>query len=249
MQGSGDRGTDVLPLSGSAKESLAAILAHAKFVQTIPMTGMADDIVPMEAPVHSALRFVRIADNSTIEAFAELNCVSHGVPIETSLSLVNEHTLWHEHAYGFVTYGGDKPVATATAIINEGCLFLFLVATMPDGSTTKFLLDPKHQHFSCSPRSMGRSPPGPERRNYKWSCGSFHPRSNRSQNERWVELYGLHGRIYQRQSLPLCGNFTEARVDVYDSAFHRVNLQGTDSEANDDHLGDGDDDSRYSSEN
>jgi hypothetical protein len=131
-------------LSGSAKESLAAILAHAKFVQTIPMTGMADDIVPMEAPVHSALRFVRIADNSTIEAFAELNCVSHGVPIETSLSLVNEHTLWHEHAYGFVTYGGDKPVATATAIINEGCLFLFLVATMPDGSTTKFLLDPKH---------------------------------------------------------------------------------------------------------
>jgi GNAT superfamily N-acetyltransferase len=54
------------------------------------------------------------------------------VPVETSRSLVKEHTLWHEHAYGFVAYQGNKPVSTATAIINEGCLFLFLVATMPE---------------------------------------------------------------------------------------------------------------------
>jgi GNAT superfamily N-acetyltransferase len=32
----------------------------------------------------------------------------------------------------FVAYESDKPVSTATAIINEGCLFLFLVATMPE---------------------------------------------------------------------------------------------------------------------
>jgi GNAT superfamily N-acetyltransferase len=119
-------------LSGSAKESLAPALARAKFVQAIPMTGMAGDILPMKAPGHSALRFVRISDNSTIQPFAELNCVSYNVPIETSRSLVNEHTLWHEHAYGFVAYEGDKPVSTATAVINEDCLFLFLVATSPD---------------------------------------------------------------------------------------------------------------------
>jgi GNAT superfamily N-acetyltransferase len=119
-------------LSGSAKENLAAILARGKFVQSMPMTGMAGDILPMEAPGHSALRFVRISDNSTIQAFAELNCVSYSVPIETSLSLVEEHTLWHERAYGFVAYEADKPVSTATAIINRGCLFLFLVATTPE---------------------------------------------------------------------------------------------------------------------
>ena len=118
-------------VSGSAKQNLAATLARAKFVQAIPMTGMVGDILPMEAPGHSVLRFVRIFDNSTIQAFAELNCVAYGVPIETSQSLVNEHTLWHEHAYGFVAYESDKPVSTATAIINEGCLFLFLVATSP----------------------------------------------------------------------------------------------------------------------
>jgi GNAT superfamily N-acetyltransferase len=119
-------------LGGSAKESLGMILARAKFVQAIPMTGMAGDILPMEAPGHSALRFVRISNHSTIQAFAELNCVSYNIPIETSLSLMNEHTLWHEHAYGFVAYEGDKAVATATAIVNEGCLFLFLVATIPE---------------------------------------------------------------------------------------------------------------------
>ena len=119
-------------LSRSAKEGLSAILAQAKFVQAIPMTGMAGDILPMEAPGHSALRFVRIGDGSTIQAFAELNCVSYGVPVQTSLSLVKEHTLWRDHAHGYVAYEGDKPVSTATAIINEGCLFLFLVATAPD---------------------------------------------------------------------------------------------------------------------
>jgi GNAT superfamily N-acetyltransferase len=74
----------------------------------------------------------RISDDSTVQAFAELNCASHGVPIETSRSLLQEHTLWREHAYGFVAYEGDKPVSTATAIINDGCVFLFLVATGPD---------------------------------------------------------------------------------------------------------------------
>jgi len=119
-------------LSGSAKENLAVILDQARFVQAIPMTGMAGDILPLEAPGHAALEFVRISDDSTILDFAELNCAAYGVPIETGRSLLKEHTLWREHAYGFVAYQGDKPVSTATAIINEGCLFLFLVATATD---------------------------------------------------------------------------------------------------------------------
>jgi GNAT superfamily N-acetyltransferase len=119
-------------VTGTAKESLPSILAQAKFVEAFPMTGMAADILPMEAPGHPALRFERILDDATIQDFAQLNCISYDLRVETSLSLVKEHTLWHEHAYGFVGYEGDKPVSTATAIINEGCLFLFLAATMPE---------------------------------------------------------------------------------------------------------------------
>jgi len=47
-------------LAGSAKENLAATLSGAKFVQALPMTGMVGDILPMEAPGHPALRFVRL---------------------------------------------------------------------------------------------------------------------------------------------------------------------------------------------
>jgi GNAT superfamily N-acetyltransferase len=119
-------------VSRAAKENLPTILAEAKLVQAIPMTGMAGDILPMEALGQPGLRFARILDDATIQDFAQLNCVSYDVPVETSLSLVQERTLWHEHAYGFVAYEGDKPVSTATAIINGHCIFLFLVATMPE---------------------------------------------------------------------------------------------------------------------
>src|ERR1700761_4084372 len=71
-------------LSGSAQEELNAILARAQFVQAIPMTGMAGDILPMESRGHPALRFARIFSNLTIQAFAELNCVSYNIPLETS---------------------------------------------------------------------------------------------------------------------------------------------------------------------
>jgi GNAT superfamily N-acetyltransferase len=119
-------------LGGAAKEGLDTILTQAKFRQSIPMTGMAGDIFPIEAPGHPSLRFERIGNDATIRDFAELNCVSYDVPAEAALSLVKEHTLWRNHAYGFVAYEGDKPVSTATGIVNEGCIFLFLVATLPE---------------------------------------------------------------------------------------------------------------------
>jgi GNAT superfamily N-acetyltransferase len=119
-------------LSGTAKENLPAILNQEKFVQTFPMTGMAGDILPLEAPGHPALRFERISDDATIQDFVQLNCVSYDVPVDKSHSLLKDRTLWREQAYGFVAYEANKPVATATAIISEGCVFLFLVATAPE---------------------------------------------------------------------------------------------------------------------
>jgi GNAT superfamily N-acetyltransferase len=118
-------------LSGTAEASFSSVMAQEKLVPTIPMTGMAGDILPLAGTPHLDLRFVRISNRNTIRIFAEINCAAYGLPAGTALSLVNEHTLWNRHAYGFLAYVGDEPVATATAIVNEGCIFLFLVATMP----------------------------------------------------------------------------------------------------------------------
>ena len=119
-------------LSGAAEHNFGSILAQEKLVPAIPMTGMAGDILPLAGAPHPDLRFVRISDNNTIRIFAEINCAAYGIPAETALSLVDEHTFWKEQAYGFLACVGDEPVATATAIINENCIFLFLVATMPE---------------------------------------------------------------------------------------------------------------------
>ena len=119
-------------LSGAAKEGLEATLTRTKFIPAIPMTGMAGDILPIESPGHAALHFVRIEDSATIQTFAELNCKAYHLPLETAVSVSREHTLWKKHAYGFLAYKGERAVATATAIINDGCIFLFLVATLPE---------------------------------------------------------------------------------------------------------------------
>jgi GNAT superfamily N-acetyltransferase len=119
-------------LSGSAKGNLASIVMKAKLIPAIPMTGMASDILPLKTLGHHSLRFVRIEDDATILAFAEINCSSYSLPATTAFSLIKEHSLWKEQAYGFLAYEGDKPVATATAIVNDGCIFLFLVATLPE---------------------------------------------------------------------------------------------------------------------
>jgi GNAT superfamily N-acetyltransferase len=119
-------------LSGSAKGNLTEILAEAKLVATIPATGMAGNIFPLKAPGHARLRFVRIKDDATIRTFAELNCAAYNLPMETAVSVSKEHSLWKDHSHGYLAYEGDKAVATATAIVNEDCLFLFLVATLPE---------------------------------------------------------------------------------------------------------------------
>jgi GNAT superfamily N-acetyltransferase len=119
-------------LTGAARDGFSSVMAQEKLIPALPMTGMVGDVLPLAGIPHPDLRFVRISDDDTIRIFAEINCAAYGLPGETALSLVKEHTFWNEHAYGFLAYAGDAPVATATAIINEGCIFLFLVATMPE---------------------------------------------------------------------------------------------------------------------
>lgn len=118
-------------LSGAAQQELTKIAEQERFVP-LPMVGMSGDILPLEVKPQPSLRFVRIGDRATIADFADLNCIGYDLPIHTGRSLINEHTFWHEHAYGFVAYEGNQSVSTATAIVNEDFLLLFLVATLPE---------------------------------------------------------------------------------------------------------------------
>lgn len=118
-------------MDGTAREELTTI-AKQERLTPLPMTGMAGDILPLKEPLLPTIRFAPISDEATVIDFVDMNCISYQIPIQAGRSIVKEQSLWREHGYGFVAYEGDRPVATATAIVNEGCLLLFLVATMPE---------------------------------------------------------------------------------------------------------------------
>ncbi len=118
-------------LSDEAESGLAELM-RSNDLTSMPLTGMAGDILPLESRPHPPLRFERILDDAVLTDFVDLNCLAYGFPIEAGRSLLGQNAFWREHAYGFVAYEGDLPVSTATGVVCEGCIFLLLVATRPE---------------------------------------------------------------------------------------------------------------------
>jgi GNAT superfamily N-acetyltransferase len=121
------------------RESLsqAALSATTRLIDSMqlasmPVTGMAGDMLPLKEKVTPNLRFERISDDDSVSTFAELNCLAYGFPLEVGESVIGANTFWREHAYGFNAYEGALPVATATGIVCGTSIFLFLVATRPE---------------------------------------------------------------------------------------------------------------------
>ena len=118
-------------LSEPAQSVLAGLIVSMQLA-SMPATGMAGEILPLDERVIPNLRFERISDDNTVATFAELNCLAYGFPIEVGRSVIGANTFWREHAYGFIAYEGELPVATATGIACGTSIFLFLVATRPE---------------------------------------------------------------------------------------------------------------------
>jgi GNAT superfamily N-acetyltransferase len=119
-------------LSGAAKESLPQILNEQKLEFVLSVTGMAGDIFPIKRRPHHGLRMERVTDEAKLQAYADLNCEAYGFPVEWGSSALKGSKLWKERAYTYLGYEGDHPVAAASAIENDGSLYLALVATRPD---------------------------------------------------------------------------------------------------------------------
>src|ERR1700751_3718293 len=118
-------------LSNAAQDALPG-LVESRQLASMPATGMAGEILPLQEKVIPNLRFERIGDDDTVVTFAELNCLAYGFPLEVSRSVIGVNTFWREHAYGFIAYEGEFPVATATGIVCGSSIFLFMVATTPE---------------------------------------------------------------------------------------------------------------------
>jgi GNAT superfamily N-acetyltransferase len=115
-------------LSGSAKSDMEAIFSERGYTTLQVMTGMVGEIFPLEAPGHPDLRMERMNDG---RAITELNCDAYHLPRELGYASIMDEALW-KNSYSYVGYIGDRPVATATTLVNGNTLYLALVATAED---------------------------------------------------------------------------------------------------------------------
>jgi GNAT superfamily N-acetyltransferase len=119
-------------LSGAARTSLRSAAAEEGLELALTATGMAGDILPLSVPPHPALRIERVTDVEQLTAYVDINCEAYGFPVEWGRSAFAASKLWKDVFYTYLGYEGNRPVSAASAVVNDGIIFLALVATRPD---------------------------------------------------------------------------------------------------------------------
>ncbi|MFM0496589.1 GNAT family N-acetyltransferase [Paraburkholderia caledonica] len=126
-------------LSGAAREELDAIAASENLTFALDITGMAGDILPLEAGLpHPVLDFARVDSETALQAYADINSEGYGFPLEAGRAGLAGSTFWKKTAFAYIGYLNGQPVSTAAAIVNEGAIYLALVATRPDAQRNGF---------------------------------------------------------------------------------------------------------------
>jgi GNAT superfamily N-acetyltransferase len=119
-------------LTGAAKDSLQEILVDEKLEFALPLTGMVGDILPFTTTVNPFLSFRRASNEQILQDFADMNSEAYGFPLEAGRAGLAGSLFWKESAFAYVGYVDNRPVSAAAAIVNDGLLYLALVATRPE---------------------------------------------------------------------------------------------------------------------
>ncbi len=119
-------------LEGPARESLQSIVTKEKLEPALTATGMAGEILPLTCLSNPALRVERVTETDQLIAYADINSEAYGFPIEWARSGLGDSQLWKTAFYSYLGYEGNRPVSAASAVVNDGIIFLALVATRPD---------------------------------------------------------------------------------------------------------------------
>ncbi|WP_369141943.1 GNAT family N-acetyltransferase [Streptomyces sp. R44] len=119
-------------LDDRARDALEAAAERAGLEHAFPGTGMAGDLLPVPEPTHPDLTFVRVATDEQLRAFADLNSLAYGFPLEDGRDGLVGSTLWKEGVHAYLGMRGDVPVTCAGTVEADGRLFVVLVATHPE---------------------------------------------------------------------------------------------------------------------
>lgn len=119
-------------LDANARSDLPVLAGQAGLSLALPGYGMAGHVLPMPAPRHPDLTFVRVSTDEHVRAYADINAVAYGMPLEAARDGLKDSTIWKTKAFAYLGIAADRPVSAAAAIENQGSLFLALVATVPE---------------------------------------------------------------------------------------------------------------------
>jgi GNAT superfamily N-acetyltransferase len=118
-------------LEEPALEDLRSIIRKERLEPALTATGMAGEILPLTCHSHPALRVERVVEAKQLIDYADINSEAYGFPIEWGRSGLGGSKLWKTAFYSYLGFEGDRPVSAASAVVNDGIIFLALVATRP----------------------------------------------------------------------------------------------------------------------
>jgi GNAT superfamily N-acetyltransferase len=126
-------------LERSCRADVPAAAAQAGLELSFTGFGMASDISSIAEPVHPGLNFVRVTSDEELTAYADLNSLAYGMPLEAGRDGLEGSALWKSgmmHTYLGLEDG--IPVSAAATVKTKDCLFLALVATAPEAQGKGF---------------------------------------------------------------------------------------------------------------
>ncbi|MEU6476523.1 GNAT family N-acetyltransferase [Streptomyces sp. NPDC047017] len=118
-------------LDAEARPSLASAADKAGLEYAFSGTGMAADLLPVPEPVHPDLTFVRVTTDEHLRAYADINSLGYGFPLEEGRDGLAGSALWKDKVHAYLGLRGGIPVTCAGTVEADGRLFVVLVATDP----------------------------------------------------------------------------------------------------------------------
>jgi ribosomal protein S18 acetylase RimI-like enzyme len=112
-----------------AQSNLDVILSREGYARAMALTGMSGDILPLEAHGHHDLHIERAENDGVV--VTDLNCMAYGIPLKSGRASLLRPSFW-QSAFSYVAFEKQHAVATATTIVHGECLYLALVATIPE---------------------------------------------------------------------------------------------------------------------
>lgn len=121
---------DLLDLD--ARAGLPAAADRAGLSLSLSGFGMAGDILPVPEPHHPKLEFVRVTTERQLMDYADINSRAYGMPLDAGRDGLAGSVLWKSGMYAYLGLENGVPVSAAATVGTGNCLFLALVATVPE---------------------------------------------------------------------------------------------------------------------